>query len=277
MASVTEELARVGIDFDVSTHLRVFALVFGRFIGIAVPTPFLGGKLIPGRIKFGIPLFFAAFFYPMLKAGVDPARVPEVGFIFFGLVLKEIFIGYSIGFVVSLPFHAIDAAGSFADTQRGTTFAQVVNPALGGQASLIGQLMGLVFLVIFTSSGGLQLTLGALADSYAVFPLLATPKLLHPEAPAVAVFIAHTGHVFVLGVQLALPIVVAMFLADVTLGIVNRTAPNVQVFFLGMGIKALGGLVILFVCLDFMHDTFAQLMVGMVDQIRVLLRSMAAT
>lgn len=272
-----EELARMGIDLDVGLHLRLVALVMARFMGMATPTPFLGGQLLPGRIKFGIPLLFTLFFYPFLQTSVDPARVPELGVIYFAYFAKEILIGYVIGFVISLPFHAIDAAGSFMDTQRGTTFAQVISPMLGGQASLLGQFLNLLFLVIFLSMGGLQIVLVALADSYDVFPLMVGPQVMHPNAALVTEIIAHTAQLFVVAVQLSMPVVVCMFLTDVTLGIINRAAPNVQVFFLGMGLKAVGGLVVVLVGFELWHASFAELIIGLSGQIQTTLRALAAT
>lgn len=274
---MNEQLQSIGIDFDFSLTLRLFALVFARLLGLGIPTPFLGGKLIPGRIKFGIPLFLAAFFYPFLKGTVVPAHVPEVGLVYIGLLLKEIFIGYMIGYLVSLPFHGLTSAGSFMDTQRGTTFAQVISPVSGGQSSLIGQFLSLLFLTIFMSVGGLHIVLGAVADSYQVFPLLTVPKVIHPNAPAVQFMIVKSAEVFSIGVQFAAPVVMCMFLTDLTLGIVNRAAPNIRVFFLGMPIKALGGLVIFFIVLDMSHPYFLHLIANLARDVRILLRVMAAT
>lgn len=274
---MNEDFAKLGIDLDVSMHLRLLVLVMARVTGLAMPLPFFGGKLLPARIRFGVPLFLALFFYPFLYPTVPPSLVPDVGLLYFGLLLKEVFIGYCIGFLVSLPFFGLEAGGAFIDTQRGTTFAQVISPLTGGQASLVGQFMNLLFIAIFLSIGGLEITLGGLAHSYSVFPLLSVPKLMHPTAPAALFFIDQTAHVFTIAVQFAAPVVICMFITDMTLGTVNRAAPNIQVFFLGMPLKALGGLVVVLILLDFLHEFLAKMMVDLAVAIRELLRAMAAT
>jgi flagellar biosynthesis protein FliR len=89
-------------------------------------------------------------------------------------------------------------------------------------------------------------------------------------------FILHTMVIFTIAVQFGAPVVASLFLTDATLGIVNRAAPNIQVFFLGMPIKALGGLVVLFVLLAFASEYFAQVMADLVRGLDRLLVYMAA-
>jgi flagellar biosynthetic protein FliR len=274
---VEEILERLlGVDIDLSMRLRIIALGVARMIGLTLPLPFIGGKLVPARIRFGVPLFFALFLHPFLFGTVDGALLPPLGFTLFGLAIKEIFIGFCIGFVIALPFEGFSAAGAFMDTQRGTTFAQVISPSTGGQATLIGQMLNLMFIAIFLSLGGFQITLQAMVRSYEVFPILAEGPLLHPNHPAVDEFILHTMVIFTIAVQFGAPVVASLFLTDATLGIVNRAAPNIQVFFLGMPIKALGGLVVLFVLLAFASEYFAQVMADLVRGLDRLLVYMAA-
>lgn len=252
----SEQMQHLGITADIDFALRVGTLVFARFMGAALVIPFLGGQMIPGRLKFGIPLVFAVFLYPILSATVQPHQVPPIGFPYFFLVLKELFIGYTLGHIVSLPFYAVETAGSFMDTQRGTTFAQVLAPLLGGQTSLLAQLYLLLFISIFLGIGGAHLVIQTIGESYLSLPILAWPKFLHPNAPMVDEVIRLTGAIFTLGLQLSAPVVIAMLLTDITLGVVNRTAPNVQVFWLGMPIKTLGGLVIVFFAIGYASDVF---------------------
>lgn len=272
------EMAKLGIEFDLGLHLSIFFPVLARMIGTSLPIPFMGGNLIPGRIKFGVPLFFSVFMHPFIFATVDREMVPEVGFAIVGHIVMNLFIGYCIGFVVSLPFHAISVAGAFMDTQRGTTFAQVINPGMGGQTTLLGQFLNMLFIAVFLSLGGFLIVFDGLRQSYEAFPLYGgTYPLLHPNAAAAEQFIVHTGEVFTIGVKLAAPVVLSMFLIDATLGIVNRTAPNIQVFFLGMPVKALAGLVVVLIMMGFAHEQIAMLMADLAYTLRHMIITMTAT
>jgi flagellar biosynthetic protein FliR len=246
----------------------VGGLILARMLGGALAIPFLGGQMIPGRLKFGIPLVYTVFLYPILVGSVAPAKLPEFGLGFFGLVVKELVVGYALGYIVSLPFYAVETAGSFMDTQRGTTFAQVMAPLLGGMTSLLSQLYLLLFISIFLGLGGNHLVIQGLAESFAVLPLLEFPAFLSAHAPFVDELIHHAGEIFRLGLTIAAPVFIAMLLTDVTLGVVNRTAPNVQVFWLGMPLKTLGGLVVVFFALGGAADQFADLTVEAAVTIR---------
>jgi flagellar biosynthetic protein FliR len=263
-----DELREIGIETDVDFVLRVGGLILARMLGGALAIPFLGGQMIPGRLKFGIPLTFTVFLYPLIAPTVPDASVPELGFVFIFLVLKELFVGYTLGFLVSLPFYAVETAGSFMDTQRGTTFAQVLAPLLGGQTSLLAQFYLLLFIAIFLGIGGNHLVIAAIGESYRVLPILEWPALMHPTAPIVDEVIRHAGDIFKIGLMLSAPIVIALLVTDITLGVVNRTAPQIQVFWIGMPLKAAGGLVIVFFAIGFLAEIFVQYTVDTVVAVK---------
>jgi flagellar biosynthesis protein FliR len=253
-----DELRRLGIEIDISLMLRIGSLILARFIAAGLAIPFFGGQLIPGRLKFGIPLVFTVFLYPFIAPTVDPRAIPDIGIYYVFLMMKELFVGYCLGFIVALPFYAVETAGSFMDTQRGTTFAQVVAPLLGGQTSLLAQFYLLLFISIFVTIGGMHLVIEGIGQSYHVLPIIDYPSL-HSSAPFVNDVIKHTGDILLVGLTLSAPVVIAMLLTDITLGVVNRTAPSVQVFWIGMPIKTLGGLVVVFFVIGFAADIFADM------------------
>lgn len=270
------ELHRMGIDIDVEYMMRLLALVMARMLGAGTNIPFMGGPMIPGRIKFGIPLVFAVFLFPILEPTIEHDRIPEMGLYFAGLLVKEMFVGFCLGYVVSLPFYAVEAAGSFMDTTRGTTFAQTIAPFLGGQASLLGNLYILLFMTIFLGMHGNHLVIAGIADSYRVLPLYVMPTSIHPQSPFVDDIIRLSGDLFATGIKISAPVFVAMFITDVTLGIVNRVAPNIQVFWLGMPLKTLSGLIIVFVAIGYLSGIFGGLAVDIVLAMKRTAKYLAA-
>ena len=270
-----QELQKLGIQTDVDLLLRLGGLIFARFMGATQVIPFLGGPLIPGQIKTGIPLVITVFLYGVIAPGMDGARVPAFGIFYFALVVKELFVGFCLGHVVSIPFYAVEAAGSFMDTQRGTTFAQTIAPFLGGQASLLGNLYILLFMTLFLGAGGSHMVIQAIGESFRALPVLVTPHTITPDSAFVTEIIVLSGAVFGIGLKVAAPVVVAMLVTDVTLGVVNRVAPNVQVFWLGMPLKTLLGLVIVFFALGSLSRVFGGLTVDLLVAMKQTIRSIA--
>jgi len=189
--------------------------------------------------------------------------------------VKEVFVGFCLGHVVSVPFYAVEAAGSFMDTQRGTTFAQTIAPFLGGQASLLGNLYIILFMTLFLGSGGNHLVIEAIGDSFRALPVLVTPSSIKPDAGFVTDIIVLSGAVFEIGLKVAAPVVVAMLVTDITLGVINRVAPNVQVFWLGMPLKTLLGLVIVFFALATLSRVFGVLTVDLLVAMKQTIRGIA--
>src|SRR5947207_2136966 len=123
-----------GIPVMASMVVGVFVSVFQAATQIQEQTlTFVPTLLVClGTIMIGIPLVFAVFLFPIMDASItDHTLIPPMGLYFTGMVVKEIFVGFCIGYVVSIPFYAVEAAGSFMDTVRGTTFAQTIAPFLG--------------------------------------------------------------------------------------------------------------------------------------------------
>jgi len=152
------------------------------------------------------------------------------------LVVKELFIGVCFGFLFSSVFWAVSAAGSLIDTKVGTNFAAIADPIQGHETTLTGDLLGQLAAWLFMASGAFTLFLNLLMTSYTLWPV---PQMLPPlsaitEQRAIAEF----SSLLTLAVMLAAPALVVASLLDLTLGLVNRYAPQLNVFSLTLSIKA---------------------------------------
>ena len=168
------------------------------------------------------------------------------------LMLREVVIGTIMGFFIGLPFLIVSASGTFIDHQRGAASLMVNDPTIQNQSSPIGTLYNMLLIVLFWNLGGPFYVIDALFDSYTLIPpdqwtfpaFLLERSMLHERILHVLIIFA------TISLQLAMPAFLAMLMTDTFLGIINRLAPQVQITFLGMGLKS--WFAILVVCLGFM-------------------------
>ena len=161
--------------------------------------------------------------------------------------LKELFIGAILAILVSIPFYIAQSSGVLIDFLRGSSALQVQDPLMQSQSSSIGQLYNYIFIVLFYDIGGPFIFLDGVLNSYSVIPA-------DSFIPGAFFNIHLTFWQFIMGlltkflaisIQLAAPSIVAILMAEMFLGIANRLAPQVQIAFLGMALKSLVGLALL--------------------------------
>ena len=142
--------------------------------------------------------------------------------------------------------------GNFIDNQRGATMGEVYSPLSGAQVSTTGIFFTQVVSTIFFTSGAVLIFLGALYKSFSIWPVFGGAISFAPDAP-VQVLGALDG-MLKTTVVISAPVIIVMFLATLGLGLVNRTAPQLNVFFLSMPVKSALGVAMLIVYLPFIMD-----------------------
>jgi flagellar biosynthetic protein FliR len=206
-----------------------------------VMTPFLGGKNAPEPVKMGLAVLLALLVFPIVaSSSVVPPPTTPVPFLV--MMLKEVFIGFCIGFVILELFLIADMLGRLVDLLRGTNMATAMVPELKERSSVFGVLSFQLFLVVFLSIGGHRYFLGALFSSFAALPVTEMPHFASAGMGAFAELImVSAARILMVAVALAMPILVAVFLTDLTFGLLNRTAPQIQAYFLSLPAKAIMG------------------------------------
>src|SRR3712207_3343716 len=135
--------------------LVLVGLAFARMISFLIVVPFFGGAAVPARVKVATATAFVVILYPSLAAGLPEGNGP-LGFGplgFMALLAKEAFVGFTLGFVASLVFEAIQVAGRVIDFQRGSTMAEMFAPQLQTRVSETGQFKLQLAIVIFLAIG----------------------------------------------------------------------------------------------------------------------------
>ena len=238
--------------------LRQFLVVFGismvRLTAACSVVPFMGNQLVQGRVRNSVLFSWGVIIYPI----VSPALVNELGspITILGILAKEVFIGILIGFLAAKVFWIAMSIGFFIDNQRGASMASVFDPMSGDQTSPVGQFLQQTIIVLFYSTGGFLIFLGGMFESYLIWPIDSFYPTLSNAFPGFVLEVADDMMVTI--VVLASPIVITIFLTDFGLGLVNRFAPQLNVFFLSMPIKSVVALFVLILYLPFLLTQFGK-------------------
>jgi flagellar biosynthetic protein FliR len=221
-----------------ATSVQFFLLVFVRVLSTIAVMPFFGAAPIPVQIKVGLSFALAIIVFPLVP--IDKTALATLHTVLFVvLVLKEIVIGLIVGFVSSLVFYALQFALYLISNEMGFSFVDTVDPMTESETTPFGQLMIMAFTVVFLCIGGHYFLIMALRRSFEIIPLLGG------KIPAGAVtwqFTKMITDIFIVGIKLAAPVVVTLFLTTIGLGVVSRTVPQMNVFFVGVPLKIVLGI-----------------------------------
>ena len=233
-----------GLHVDVQTFLLVFGLILSRVASAVALIPFVGGPSVPGQIKIGFAALVSLVLFPSLLVAGD--ALPRSPLVYMALLIKEVVVGAIIGFSTQLVFYGVQIAGTIIDTQRGMNQITYLAPQLPGHVSALGNLKFQASLVLFLSLGGHLAFLRGLAKSFAVVPLSEMPHMQGGWV-AVADHIARiSANALAIGLQLSAPIVLAIFLVDVSFGCIGKVASQIRISNDANTAKSWIGLAVLF-------------------------------
>ena len=209
---------------------QLFFLAFTRIMAIIIHVPVFGGQNIPTQVRIGLGFALAMVLFPWQPL---PPDAVTIGSLSYGLAIgREIIIGTLIGFSADLAFGAIQMAGSAMGMGSGFESSRIFNPALGEAGSAFDQIFVMTASMIFLLIDGHHLVLIALHNTFTAVPLNGSLPFNGME------MIMKTTSIFIAtGVHLALPVMAALVLTDLGLGLMARVAPQVQVYFLGLPVK----------------------------------------
>lgn len=194
---------------------------------IAIAPPF-GTRLVPARIKAGFAAALALALGPRLADQQVPLEIgPMVG-----AVVLQVAAGAALGFIAYLLFASFQAAGQLIDMFGAFSIAQSFDPVSGVQTSIFGRFYALFASTLLFVTGGHLLLVRGFLTSFEALPVdgFASDRLA-------AIVTDGLGTFFLAAIEIAAPLVAALFLTDVALGLLSRAAPEMNVFLLGLPLK----------------------------------------
>jgi flagellar biosynthetic protein FliR len=196
---------------------------------LAVAPPF-NTRAIPGMVKVAIALALAMAIGPGMASQAPP---PEL-FPILIAVLFQVIVGMSLGFLAQMLFSAIQSAGELIDLSSGFTLASLYDPVSNVSVSMFGRVNQLVAVTLLFATNGHLFLLRGFMKSYDALPM-------HPVSIAVLTRTVtdNIGTFFISALEIAAPVLVVLFLADLALGLVSRAVPSLNIFVMSFPIKIL--------------------------------------
>lgn len=266
MDQITKAL---GLEFDFYSEFICWGLMFIRTLVVCQMAPFLASHGVPGRVRLIVAIVITTYAYALLREDMIH-DLPEEKALLLALFFKEIFFGMAIGMTTIMTFYAIDAGGRIVDNQRGSANAQIFVPQLG-QVSIFGLFNFWLAMIVFVGLSGHVIFLKAFVASFIKVPVLTLPKIAPGISPFMNHLIVMSGQVLVTGMQLAAPVLIAIFLTDVVLGIANKMAPQIPVFELGFMLKGYVGVFMVWVLIPIIIRIFALFFQKMQDNVETMI------
>jgi type III secretion protein T len=226
-------------DLGPTRHILAVSLGLPRLSVLILLVPFMGGNIVTGQLK--ISLIFALFclIYPLIlsQAPSEVGQAPA-DFLFYGaLIAKEVFLGFILAYVSGLVFWTVQSAGFLMDNQRGAAMASGADPLSGEDTSPLGSFFFQSLVYVFFAGGAFLAWLGLIFQTYAFWPVGAwLPDLFSPQAPIFFIWLVVWLMAWTL--LLAGPVLASSLLTDISLGVINRFASQLNVYVLAMPIKS---------------------------------------
>ncbi len=242
------QLSRLGLDYGL--------LLFARVASMTLSSPVFGRQNIPNMAKISYSLALTIFFFMHAPLGQTP--VYSGVFEYAMLLGLEMLIGLVMGYMLNLFFMLVYTAGQLIDMQMGFGMANVLDPQTGVSVPMIGGVLNIMMMLVFISVGGFERLIMVFNLTLIHIPI--GEVVLVPE---IAVVAAQTfSQVFLLAVQMALPIIASGLLGEAIMGMVVRTVPQMNMFVIGMPLKVLLGILMLM----FVLPVYVEMMGGVFDE-----------
>jgi flagellar biosynthesis protein FliR len=220
------------------SYVPIFLLVFFRLAGMALFAPFFGSAQLPKRVRLMLLLVISAVMVGSVK---PPPQYPDNTWDTAVALGGEMFFGLAMGLIMSLVFISAQWAGEIMGQQMGLNLGEVIDPSLGAQSSLVGDLYYMLTLVTFLAVGGHRAMLQGVHASFEKLPLLS----LGINRPLVDMLAGLVEGATILAVRLAAPMLITMLVVDLVLGLIGKTVPQMNVMAAGLSLRSLVGMIVI--------------------------------
>lgn len=259
------------IDFSLSIYdLEYFLLILTRVSCFVFIAPFFSMNNTPSRVRIAISIFTAMLLYQSLSP--TDAVIYDTVMEYAIIVMKEAVAGLLIGFGANICVSIVNFAGSIADMETGLAMVQLMDPTTKQNSSITGVFYQYVLMLMMIATGMYRYLFGALADSFVLIPVNGAVFKSDSMLNAVITFMSDY---IIIGFRIVLPIFCVILLLNAVLGVMAKVSPQMNMFAVGIQLKILVGLFVLFLTAgmlsgasDFVFREMQQMIAGFVESIR---------
>ncbi len=244
-----------------------FLLSFTRILTIISISSALGGHILQGKNRITIAIILAFISSPQTKP-LDKIELTNL----LCLLIKEVMLGFFIGFITSIIFYGIQSSGNFFDTIRGETISHIFVPQSGSKESPFAQLYFQITIITFFATSSHLNLIKAIHLGFQDFPVFEYPSFFYDQqfAHIIENIIAESGRLFSLTLKFCYPFIIITLFVDIALGLINRFIPALQVFFIGTPIKMFVSIFIFFVIANILTQLIAHELMSNTKQFSLL-------
>ncbi len=257
------------LPFPSPREVIFFMLVLSRVAGIFAALPVFGGRRMPARIKAVVVLMITLVCFPTLSVALP--QIPSDAFGLALLAFGEVMVGLTLAFITQIIFAAIEFSGQIIGMQMGLTISSILDPSQGTQTQLMSVIQTLFATLMFLSLNIHHMFIRAIMDSFKVIPLGGWRL----SGELTNMLVMRTADIFIIGIRLAAPVMVALLLTTIALGIMARAFPQMNIFMISMPLNIGLGLVILGMTLTIFFHVLQVAFGNLSSQIEALFRLMA--
>jgi flagellar biosynthetic protein FliR len=243
---------------ELNTWIAAFLWPLTRIIGMISVAPLFGNVSVPARVKIALGIMLALIISPTVPAlpALDPMSLP--GFL---ILAQQLIIGLAIGFAMRITFAGVEMAGEITGMTMGLGFASFFDPQTRARSSAISQFLALLTLMIYLATNLHLVVLSTLAQTFELLPISSN----FVSAGGMLEVVKWGGRIFSAGVQLSLPIVAALLITNIALGILTRAAPQLNIFGIGFPITIGVGFIMIGIVLPYLMNPIINLMQEGID------------
>ncbi|MYM68510.1 flagellar biosynthetic protein FliR [Pseudoduganella sp. FT55W] len=251
---------------DINMWVAGLLWPLARILALIAASPLLGNSAVPASVKVSLGVAIAVIVVPAVPAWPATDPLSMAGLL---IVLQEMLIGLAMGFSIRIIFAAVEMAGEISSLTMGLGFATFFDPTTQGRSSAISQFLSLVATMAFLAVNAHLVLISALVESFSTLPVSSIPIY----GGGFKQLADWGGRIFSTGVQLSLPIVAALLITNVALGILTRAAPQLNLFGIGFPITLGVGLLVIAMTLPYLGTPIQNLFLDGIERARLMPRT----
>lgn len=232
--------------------LAAFMFPLARILALMASAPVFSSQGIPTQIRIVIGLAVGLGLSPALPP--IPAIAPG-SWLGIAVLTQQVLIGVTLGFTMRIIFSAVDMAGELIGLQMGLSFATFYDPQTSSQTPVVSEFLSLLATLLFLAMNGHLLIMSVLAESFNLLPISAVPF----AAKGFSALLSWAAILFSAGLMLALPLIAALLIANIALGVLARVAPALNIFAVGFPVTIVSGFAVLLLSLPYLGAALERL------------------
>jgi flagellar biosynthetic protein FliR len=239
------------IDIPIITIMTGLLTISVRLTGLMLFAPFFGSAAMPVRIKAMLVIALTALLYPSVSHEITAQTIANWPFVIF----TELLIGMGMGIATNLIFEAVQLTGQILGVQMGYSLVNILDPQSQVETTVVAMFYQSIVMLLFLRMDVHYWLLRAVGNSFRYVP----PGSAHLNSLFTVSILNTVGDMFGLGIQIAAPVLSATLAADIVLGLLGKSSPQMPLMLLGPAVKSLLGMLVLIATLKYWPDLFHRL------------------